>query len=484
MPSVDFNPLTSTSSGLSYSPTWASAYSIEFDTQVWPEWYQAYGKGLGFFDFLTIAGNIVSLKSDTVTAFTDVALEKPVKLGAAISVSNAGATCNMTLDATEYNATTTECFLKVGESVFIDPAYTHAGVPTKWQVLTVGPYNAGNPQTGTIRPWDAGVHITVEVPTATYLMVGGYTTGQGGGQPGAKSSGTTSATFTTAITATSGALTGGINAKHTYRQLIDKSGEKVLFTKMQMETEFRHNASMDKEISLGALNGNTITNSIENSGTSAAKGTKGLIPHILTSGMSLPYTTEFSVDHFDSIKDYLRSQGVTDTEVNFLVGSGLLRNVENNVLGFVKEYSAGSDLTNGLGLVGAQVKRFLKNGITTNLVEISSFDNAQTYGVMDNYLRNWGVIIPNSLATVKSDNIAESLGQKVSIPNVSIGYLNNNTENRERMISAVAGMNGFGLPVVDQWDRVNFYVKSEYALVANLVNQMIMVRKTGTYSLT
>jgi hypothetical protein len=461
--------------------------SIEFETQVLQGWYQKFGKGLGIFDWLTIAGNIVSLKSDTVTVFTDVALEKPVKLRAAIAYSGhtAGAARSLYLHADEYAAGGTGLgtpYLRAGDSVFIDPTYTNKDVPTKWQVLNVGAYNGGTTVACSIVPFDATVVLTSDVPADAYLMVGPYTSGRGGGQPAPRSSGTTSTTFTTAITAETGELVGGLNAKQTYRQVRDKSGKPVLFSKFQVEAEFLANAGKDKELFLGQVNDNAlVVNTAYGSTTSAAKGTKGLWNHVNESGMALPYTTEFSVDHFDSIKDYLRSQGVTDTEVMFLTGSGLLRNIENNVLGFIKEYSPGTDLTDGMGKVGTQVKRFLKNGITTNLCEIASFDNAQSYGVLDTYFRNAGLIIPLSLATVKSDNINQSAGQKVSIPNVSIGYLDNNGENRENMLGLVAGVNGFGLPIHDQWDRINFYVKSEYALIANLDNQMIAVKKTGTY---
>jgi len=134
------------------------------------------------------------------------------------------------------------------------------------------------------------------------------------------------------------------------------------------------------------------------------------------------------------------------------------------------------------------VRQIVKNGITSELCEVISFDNANSYGVLDNYFRDAGLVIPKSLATVSKNNDMEvsdsygySAGDKVKIPNVVLGYLNNNGENRTRMISQVGGVNGMGLPVVDQFDDVRLFIKSEFMLIVNLPNQMMKIVKEGTF---
>jgi len=478
---ASFNPVASTTNGISYGSNWASIFSIEFEPQVWQEWYKQFGKGFDLFDFLSIAGQSVSIKSDQITSFTDQAIEKPVQMNAEVATVVAAATCTFYLHDNEYlqGATAVTPHLRVGDTLFVDPQYTNMDVPTQWQVLTIGDTSS---DASTMKAFDKLAAITTAIPIDSYLMVGPYVTGRKGGQPAARSTGTTSDTFYSTITAESGEIVGGINAKETYRQTRDKSGNAVLFNKMQVETEFQVNAGMDKQLFLGQVNDNSLTSVAKGSSTTATKGTKGLWHHVDDDGMELEYSTEFSTDHFDSIKDYLRTQGVTDTEVSFLAGSSLLKNIENNVLSFIREYSGGSDLMKSMNDVGANIRTFQKNGITNNLCELASFDNANTYGVMDDYFRNAGLIIPMSLATVKSDGINESAGNKVKIPNVSIGYLNNNNENRERMVGFESGMNGYGLPIVNEWDTVEYHIKSEYMMVANLVNQMIKIHKSGTYS--
>ena len=328
MPNVDFTPVSSTATGQPFGATWASIFSIEFEPQVWKEWYQQFGKGFSVFDWLQIPGQTVAVKADTITSRTDQAVERPIRVGGEVATVVAAATMSFYLIEAEYlqGGTTVTPILRIGDTIFIDPQYTNMDVPTQWQVLTVGA-TATDPCTA--KALDALVAITTAIPDETYLMVGPYVTGRKGGQPAAKSTGTTSSTFYSTITAESGEIVGGINAQETYRQTRDKSGKAVLFNKMQIETEFLVNAGMDKQLFLGQVNSNSLTSVAKGSTTTPTKGTKGLWHHVEDSGMELEYANDFSLDHFDSVKDYLRTQGVTDTEVSFLLGSSLLRNIEN-----------------------------------------------------------------------------------------------------------------------------------------------------------
>jgi hypothetical protein len=247
---------------------------------------------------------------------------------------------------------------------------------------------------------------------------------------------------------------------------------------------------MDKEIFLGQVNSNTsnITVTDRDSNNVAARGTKGLWHWVEEDGMEQSYASSYDLAYFDQIKEYLRSQGVTDTKVSILAGSNLYKQIENTVLDFIKAYSGGSDLMTGYASVGANIQEFKKNGITNQLCEVVSFDNANSYGVLDTYFRDAALVIPQSLATIKKspymdldDFYGNSAGDKVKIPNVILGYLNNNGENRTRMLGQVAGVNGFGLPFVDQYDDVRFWIKSEYMLIVNLANQMMKIVKEGTF---
>jgi hypothetical protein len=494
--SAIINPVTSNTYGGSYNADWGSIYDIEFEPQVWQEWYQAFGKGFLLFDWLQIPGQTVNVKARNLDAFTDQAIERAILLGAAGIASAghvAGAVRNFALAASEYldadGATETTPYVRVGDSVFIDPTFTNKDVPTKWFVKTVGTYNAGAPTNGTIFPYDNTVQLTSNVTASSYLMVGPNNSGIGGGQPGPRRSGATSNTFYTAITAETAEIKGGVNAEKLYRNDLDKSGRNVLWSKAQVETEFLHRAGMDKEILLGQTNANTanITVTDRDSNSVAARGTQGLWHWVEAEGMEQSYAGAYDLAYFDQMKEYLRSQGVTDTKVSILAGSNLFKQIENTILDYLKAYSGGTDLKKGDYGVGANIREFQKNGITNELCEVVSFDNANSYGVLDTYFRDAALVIPKSLATVKSSAIETddfygySAGDKVKIPNVILGYLNNNGENRTRMVHPVAGVNGFGYPAVDQYDDVKLYIKSEYMLIVNLANQMMKIVKEGTF---
>ena len=494
--STIISPVTSNTYGGSYNAAWGSIYDIEFEPQVWQEWYQAYGKGFLLFDWIQVPGQTVSVKARTITSRTDQAIERAALLGTTGILTAghaAGATRDFYLAASEYldadGETATTPYVRVGDSIFIDPRYTNKDVPTKWGVMTVGTYNAGTPTNGTIFPYDITVTISANVPAGSYVMVGPNNSGVGGGQPGPRRSGTTSSTFYTAITAETAEIKGGVNAEKLYRNDLDKSGRNVLWSKAQVEAEFLHRAGMDKEIFLGQVNSNTsnLVVTDRDSASVAMRGTKGLWHHVEEDGMEQSYAAAYDLAYFDQIKEYLRSQGVTDTAVAILAGSNLYKQIENTVLDYIKAYSGGSDLMAGYGSVGATVQEFKKNGITNQLCEVVSFDNANSYGVLDNYFRDAGLVIPRSLATVSStgmdiaDYYGNSAGDKVKIPNVVLGYLNNNGENRTRMIHRVAGVNGFGEPAVDQYDDIRLFIKSEYMLIVNLANQMLKIVKEGTF---
>lgn len=487
--SAIISPVASNTRGGAYGATWGTVYSLELEPQVWQEWYNAFGKGFGVFDWLQIPGQTVSVNARTITSFTDQAVEKTVRTRLAVTTnSNPSTVLQFYLHANEYldggTGAAVSPYLRVSDTVFIDPAYTNADVPTQWYVTAVG---ATSSALCSIYPMNDTVFVNATMPADTYLMVGPSLQSVGGGQVSPRKNGTTSDTFSTAIVNETAEIKGGVNAEKLYRNDIDKSGKAMLWSKAQIETEFLLNAGMDKEIFLGEVNTDTTNNvTSDGSANNAVRGTKGLWNWVESDGMEQSYAGSYDLAYFDQLKEYLRSQGVTDTTVSLLAGSNLYKQIENTALDYIKAYSGGSDL-HSYGAVGAQVRSIVKNGITSELCEVVSFDNANSYGAMDTYFRDAGLVIPKSLATTKStgldvqDMYGNSAGDKVKIPNVAIGYLNNNGENRTRMVHNVAGVNGFGYPAVNQYDKVELYFKSEFMLVVNLANQMLKIVKEGTY---
>jgi hypothetical protein len=148
-------------------------------------------------------------------------------------------------------------------------------------------------------------------------------------------------------------------------------------------------------------------------------------------------------------------------------------------LEFIKDNSS-TDLK-ALDDVGFGLKSFSKLGIKFHMRELVGFSNPQTFGVDANYFGNAGLIFPMSEVTVKSNDFIGGTDGKIVLPNIALGYLNNQGENRTRIIQFVAGVNGMGLPATNQYDNVKGYMLTEYSVIANQVNQWVRVLKTGTY---
>ena len=126
------------------------------------------------------------------------------------------------------------------------------------------------------------------------------------------------------------------------------------------------------------------------------------------------------------------------------------------------------------GEMGIEFRRIKKNGIDTAIVKLDTFSNPLTYGLAAYDWKNSGFIIPNEYVMVK--DVAG--GKALELGNLTLGYKNYNGENRRRVFGLLNGMAGLSnAPVVTRFDEVRGEFLSEFMLIANKVNQMIMVVK-------
>lgn len=482
---ITYAPATSRTSAAEYGLEYYSLASFEFEPGIWGEWFKTYGKGFGIHDFLTFAGNTVSIARDEIRAFEDYALEKPIKIGTSeIAVDStsltAGDAITFYLDSTEYNAQG-NTYLRVGDSIIIPAKYLSEDIPAVYRVSVVGATSAA---TCTATPLRATAQITTAIPVGTYLAVSATSYGRGMGQPAAKSTYGYYRDFKTHILKESLEITGGMIAQQSYRQKLKNGGE-GLWTRAQLEAEFLFNSQKDKVIFLSDENTNSLTGTDSHSANVAIKTTKGWWNHMDALAQELNYVTRFSITDFDTAKDLFRSQGVVDTEIAYLVGPALVTQLDNMGLDYVKEFSGGSNLIDSMGKVGVSVNAFTKNGLNFVCKELVSFSNANTYGVSDlgTYLSNAGAMVPMTEVTVtdSANNFGEGVGSKVKVPNLSLGYLNNDGEDRTNIFKIVGGVNGLNISASHQYDKVEGFYLSEFMVVAMNVNQMIKVVKQGTY---
>jgi len=473
-----YTPATSNTKSRGWNEQLRSLYDFELVPQFLPQWYKKYGKGFGFFDFLQIAGNVVSLKGNSIRAFEDAADIRPVRINASgIAQNGAGAAITFRLHADEYETTTNKTYLRIGDTLIIPALYSLSSErPTEYRVTAVGA-TSGNDCTATPLTLN-GRLVAGGVPASAYLMVGATRHARGTGQPSGRAMGGYYRDFVTGVSKESFLVEGGQEALETYRSKT-KDGGTGLFSTALLKTEFALNNQLNNALFLSSENTNSLVEATEESVSNAVRSTKGIWNWADELAQELNWSVKFTIGDLETVQELQRSQGCVDTDSVFVMGNKLARGIENMGLEFIKDNSS-TDLK-ALDDVGFGMKSFSKLGIKFHMRELVGFSNPQTFGVDADYFGNAGLIFPMSEVTVKSDQFIGGEDGKIVLPNIALGYLNNGKENRTRIIDIVAGVNGMGYPATNQYDNVKGYMLTEYSVIANQVNQWVRVLKTGTY---
>jgi hypothetical protein len=121
------------------------------------------------------------------------------------------------------------------------------------------------------------------------------------------------------------------------------------------------------------------------------------------------------------------------------------------------------------GKLGINIKYFDRNGIMFALKSIASFNNPNRYGGNDYDWVKRGIMYPVDSSRVEVNN------SKMTLPNFFIGYLNNNGEDRTRILRVLDGMTGRESQAVTEYDMSNLYILSEFAGIVLAPNKLIRV---------
>ena len=476
-----------------YTADWASLYDAAiagtgFGTgiatpQVWQEIIKYYGPGVGLLEWQYAAGAITSVAGPTKTVFEEGSLVKLVRVGVAIPIHAAalGSTTTLSLAATEFDANG-NCYLSLNDQVIIPPKYcTQAGVmcttPQVYQVIADNGL-VGILRVFTIRPLNVLTALAVPVPITESLMVtgGNYANGVASGRP--KSAGWYARHFDCSTKKADWTMTGSIQSNERYYEKLRGGGVGV-FTKASIEADFLLSKAINDDILLGQGVTNTLTQLDRLNIARQATGTVGLLEHFRAAAMKQYYTLAYGYTDFDDVKSLLESQGITNRDVTFFMGSLLYRQIENAGLDFVKEFSGGTDLMKTLNSVGIAFRAVQKNGINFVFKEIPSFSDPTAYGAaaFEDYFKGLGFIVPNVDVTVRG---GMEDAQSFKLKNFVLGFKNYNNENRTRInkvIPAVASVGaGGGNIAVDTFDDVQGTLLSEYMCIVLARNQMILVQ--------
>jgi len=470
-----------------YNAEWASLYGIAFPDEIYQDWFQKYGKGFKILDFLRMFGRTQTVASREFKHFEDAAEQRVITLadnnvgaGNGIDLTAAGAAFTIRLAAGDFDGNGNGP-LREHFSILIPAEYQHADVARdRLYLCTAVGAGATVLIDYTLTPMDDDARIGLVVPVGTELIIGPSYFAQGTGQPNGMTVGTYQRDHHTHIVKESCGFEGGQIAQRSYRESVSQAklmnGGVGLFDKATIETEFRLDDQIDSALFIGEENDNTgvLVQTSEAGGTPPRTGTKGIWNWQVDLAQKLSYIDDFDMDYFDQVKPLLLTQGVIDTTVAFFYGPTLGTKVENGVLEALKEWSGGTDLlSKGQSRFGVEFKSVRKNGVNFVCKELASLANPNKLGNASYQFADAAMMIPIGYSTVSN----EMNGKKESVPNISICFYNHNGEDRTRIIGTVAGLNGMGYQIVDQYDRTNVFMLSEFATFAANVNQHIQITK-------
>jgi hypothetical protein len=446
-------------------------YNFMLEPQVFGELVQLYGKGVGLHEILTFSGNTMDIASHDYQAMEELPVLNFITITTAIGAGGAGAHIDVIV-ADDANG---ETLLSPNDGVLIPGNYVNAGAstsPAKYQVTTSVDGGAGF-WTHHCIPLLTTYQITAQVPINTTLMVtgGNYAPGVAGGNP--KHGGWHHRHFFTAIKKAAFQLDGSIQSTARYMEKL-KNGQSGMFTKASLEADFLLSSYISDELLVGVVPDNAIATQVNtNNVANVVYGTEGLWPALEARGMEQTYVLEYGASDLDDAVEGFESQGVLSKFATFCMGGELYRGFENSGLDFITQFSGGTDLMKNMGEMGIEFRRVKKNGVDFAIVKLDTFSNPLTYGLASYNWPKYGFIVPSEYVVVK-----EVGGSKtVELANLNLGYKNYNGENRRRVFGIQPGMTGMSPngSIVSQWDATAGEFLSEFALIANKVNQMIKV---------
>lgn len=478
MSTVTKGTISSNTNNQRYGYSFDSIYNTMLKPQIYGEYIKYYGKGVGLLEMAYLAGNTINLAGPSKTVWEEGSLTKLVELNGEIAIKGAGVDITFSLAAGEFDANDAG-YLNTNDIIvipaeYIEEATVPATIPHLYQVIS-NDGAAGAAKVYTARPLLVTTELAVAVPTGTELMVtgGNYALESAGGY--VKSSGWYSRTFYNSIKKHDWGIGGGTQSNERYYEHLKGGGTGIL-SKNTMEADYWLDKYINDEIFLGnGVTNTALTMNNRNTVAIPVAGTVGVLRHLEQRAMRQYYTAAYQMTDFDDLKDLLQSQGVTERNVAFLMGSSLYKQVENSGLDFIKEFSGGTDLMKTLGDINVAFRAINKNGVYTMFKELPSLSDPTAYGAeaFNDYFKDWGMILPEVDVTVKGS--LES-PESFKLRNLTLGMKNYGGENRTRVVKDIPSMASQGGIAVDNFDDSRGSMLSEFGVIFNKVNQCIMVQ--------
>ena len=478
----------------SYAKSYIDSYSLAtslavpmFKEQVYPQLFNQFGRGFDALEFLRMAGREMYIKGRRLTAFEEPEGASYVTLATALDSNDstgysAGEAIQFKIDPGDYDSNGNSP-LRLHFTVAIPGMYTGLARPVSYIVTAISTSGTAADTVYTASPLSSTSDIKVNVPVGEKLMIGYSAFGAGSGQPSPMNKGMLQRDFYTHISKETGEIEGGVNSHERY-EVIEVNGQRRIWDKMMEETSFRLDKQLNHAIWYGEKNTNSLTATNTPSGASTALlSTEGVLPIVDSLGQEIVLSPTWdSFSDFDALKNAFLSQGVVAQEAMFWVGSTLFNQIESTLLNEM-EYKSDGFYDKELQQFGVNYKKVKKNNITYYIMENTTLSNPMSFGISNYKMANQGICIPlTSVATTwQGDDIqyngtvSRASDGKIFLPNMALAYLGGYGEDRRKIIQPVHGVNGFGAPATNQYDRSEVYLLSEYMLFLMQANQIVWV---------
>lgn len=437
---------------------------------------KTYGRGDGLLDLFHMVNKTGLVPDRTVRYWEEGAIKSTISTSTAITTGALGADITFKIAAGDYDAAGNPA-LRIHQNVLIPQKYqpTAVNIPMVYKVVSRS--GSAGDYTFTARPYRSDVaQIAAEVPIGTKLTLGGLQFAPGTGLPEGTTQGYLERSFTTALFKERIGFEGGSLSQQYWEPLMVDGVLGGYINPKLYKTEFLLDDALEVYMMTGQSNANAALVQTSNwGGSNKVLSGEGIWTMLDARAQKLPYTGSFQNQDFITAKNLLESQLVVDNEMVFMMGSGLMDQVEQTNLDFIKEYSGGSDLLKNMTELGVQVAVVNRGGIRWNLAKVWSFSNPLSLGNPEYDFTNSGFIMPTSKAQV---SVRPDGSKKAMLNNIELRFLGAGQENRTRVVGKLNGISGINEGIVtNQYDGLDIGFLTEPMLLFTNVNQCVQVYK-------
>lgn len=460
------NTNSNAATGVYGAGVFMSAYdTIALKPQAYAELLQKFGEGLNIFNFLNMAQQTIPVTTPSLKIIEEGSVERLVTVS--IGTTNANTEAALTFATSDDS----DHYVREGFDILIPGANNNTGVDKPMRI-----YKSGGDWKG--RFWDTTTAIDVALVT-TEVAVAASAFGPGTGQPDSMKTGLYSRNTSSRLFKETNGIEGGQLYKEDFYAVEAANGAKGLLSKGLIQMDFRLDSQIDAALLLAELNANTsnITSTSSVTGeTTAISSFDGLLPTMRKQGLPLNWTSTFDATQFTAVKALLESVGVTNRNLDFMVGSGLNAAVETGMQSWLNTNSHGTDLYDMIGKIAFKVRELTLNSCTFNIMELHSFSNPVKFGGANYNFKNLGMMFPQGQRKV---SVAAPGGVKetLNLGHLTLGYPSGKGEDRKRVLSKKPGVSNQNPITASDIDGDWYYMFAEVMPIWAYMNQTILCQK-------